>query len=50
MGFLNFKSESTVLNSGLSLFRSSITETKKELLKISVLQKKLSTLSNCPVL
>ena len=46
ISFLNFKDESMVLISSLSLFHSSITEGKKEFLKISVLQYQLSTLSN----
>ena len=50
ISFLNFKNESMVIISSLSLFHSSITEGKKGFLKISVLQKKLSTLSNCRVL
>ena len=47
ISFLNFKNQSTVLISGLSLFHASIKEGIKEFLKISVLQLKLSTLSNC---
>ena len=50
ISFLNFKNQSTVLISGLSLFHASIKEGIKEFLKISVLQLKLSTLSNCWVL
>ena len=46
ISFLNFKDESMILISGLSLFHSSITEGKKKFLKISVLQYQLSTLSN----
>ena len=38
ISFPNFTNKSMVLISGLSLFHSSLTEGKKELLKTSVLQ------------
>ena len=50
ISFLNFKYNSTIVISGLSLCHSSVKQGKNEFLKAFFLQWKLSTLSDCRVL